>query len=239
MRNAILGGCLLAAAVLLASNVGYAHGTWVVKRSGAWTVVLGEGADDQGYNVAKVKKVTAYSKDFTPTRVVLDARQEYVTLNPPKDAAILVVEFDHGYWTKGGDGKYVNKPMTEVPGAKAASRNLKYNVAYLDPAVQPKALDELPIQIVPLVNPASLKQGDTLEVQVLHQGKPLADAEIIVDVVGDLGNTVTTNADGKATVPVRNMGLNVIGVEPSFPLEGSDWATTTGYFATISFVAAK
>jgi len=229
----------MALAVLLAPNVGHAHGTWLAKRAGAWMVVLGEGADDQAYDTGKVKKITAYSKDSTPSQMDAEARQGYVTVNPPQDAVILVVEFDHGYWAKGADGKSVNKSMKEVPGAKAGSKNLKYNVAYLDAGVKPQAFAELPIQIVPLVNPASLKQGEELEVQVLYLGKPLADTAVIVDVVGDLDNEIRTDADGKATVPVRNMSLNVIGVEPSFPLEGNDMATTIGYFATISFYAAK
>lgn len=162
-----------------------------------------------------------------------------MVVKPATEVALLVVEFDHGYWSKGEDGKSINKPMTEVPGAKTANRTLKYNITYLDSTIEPKVLAELPIQIVPAVNPANLKQGDNLEVLVLYQGKPLADAEVIVDVVGDLDNVVRTDADGKATVPVRNMALNVIGIERAFPLESSELATATGYFTSISFVAAK
>ncbi|MDR1612318.1 MAG: DUF4198 domain-containing protein [Planctomycetota bacterium] len=239
MRNRLLagGGALVLALAL--SGIGHAHGIWVAKRFDVLTVVLGEGRDDQAYDTAKVKKVTGYSSEYAPVQVGIEARQGYVVVNPSKEAALLVVEFDHGYWSKGADGKYVNKPMPEVPGAKTANKTLKYNVVYLDPAVQPKVMAELPLQIVPAVNPAGLKQGDLLEVRVLYQGKPLADAEVIVDVAGDLGNTIKTDANGKAAVPVRNMSLNVIGVEQAFPLEGSDLATATGYFTSVSFVAAK
>lgn len=239
MRNGLLMGSFAIMFVLAVSGAGHAHGTWVAKRFDALTVVLGEGGDDQAYDTGKVKKVAGYSSDHTPVPVETEVRQGYVVVKPAKGAAMLVVEFDHGYWAKGEDGKYVNKPMPEVPGAKAASRTLKYNVTYLDAAIQPKAIAELPIQIVPAVNPAGLKQGDMLAVQVLYQGKPLADAEVIVDVAGDLDNTVKTDADGKAAIPVRNMALNVIGVEKAFPLEGSDLATSTGYFTSVSFVAAK
>lgn len=239
MRKWVTGGCLLLAFVVVSQSVAHAHGTWVAKRFDTLTVVLGEGPDDQAYDTAKVKKVSACSKEYSEVPVAVEARQGYVALKPAGDAAVLVVEFDHGYWAKGEDGKYANKPMNEVPGAKAGSRTLKYNVTYLNASVQPRALTDLPIQIVPAVNPAGLKQGDSLEVQVLYQGKPLADVEVIVDVPNDLDNTVKTDANGRATVPVRNMAQNVIGVETSFPLEGSELATSTGYFTTISFVAAK
>jgi uncharacterized GH25 family protein len=239
MGNRLLAGCLLAVFVLFSASRGHAHGIWLEKRFDALTVVLGEGGDDQAYDTGKVKKVSGYSKEHAPVQADIEARQGYVVVKPAAEAGILVVEFDHGYWTKGEDGKYVNKPMTEVPGAKASNQTLKYNVTYIDPAAQPKAFDELPVQIVPAVNPAGLKQGDMLEVQVLYKGKPLADVDIIADVPGDLDNVVKTDAGGKATLPVRNVGQNVIGVEPSFPLEGSELATKTVYFATISFLAAK
>ena len=71
----------------------------------------------------------------------------------------------------------------------------------------------LPLEIVPLQNPFSLKVGATLRVKVLFQQKPLHDAHLGWDVPGDgieHSGTVRTNAKGEALVPIAQTGLMTI-----------------------------
>lgn len=71
----------------------------------------------------------------------------------------------------------------------------------------------LPLEIVPLSDPFSLKAGATLSVRVLFQGKPLADANLGWDHPGDgapPSGTVRTDTHGVALVPVARTGLMTI-----------------------------
>jgi len=58
---------------------------------------------------------------------------------------------DNGYWSKGPDGKWVNKGRDEVPGAEESGRYIKYAVFLRESLKAP--LQPLPgqvLQIVPL-----------------------------------------------------------------------------------------
>ncbi len=71
----------------------------------------------------------------------------------------------------------------------------------------------LPLEIVPLRDPFTIKSGETLGVRVLFQGKPLADANLGWDHPGDgepPSGTVRTNEKGEALIPVARTGLMTI-----------------------------
>jgi len=71
----------------------------------------------------------------------------------------------------------------------------------------------LPLEIVPKHDPFGLKQGSTLKVQVLFQGRPLADANLGWDLPGDgeaPSGTVRTDANGEAFIPIAKTGLMTI-----------------------------
>lgn len=227
----------IAILALSASNV-YAHGVWVAKRHDKVHIVYGEGASDNAYPPAKVKRVRGFGVGGGAVDVAAQPMVDHVQLAPAADAAIIAVNFDNGYWSKDAEGKSINKPMNEVPGATGGNLVLKYNVTYLDAKAHPREIEGLDIQIVPSVNPAGLGMGDKLEVLVLRDGKPLADAPVIIDVVNDPETTINTGADGKAVLTIRNDGLNVIGVEIGFPMEEkSDKATGYSYFSSLAFVS--
>ena len=65
---------------------------------------------------------------------------------------------------------------------------------------------KLPIEIVPMVNPYTLKKGDKLIVKVLFRGIPLADAELSWSFPGKgntFAGTVITSETGEAKVPLE------------------------------------
>jgi uncharacterized GH25 family protein len=57
----------------------------------------------------------------------------------------------------------------------------------------------LKIEIVPLSNPSTLKPGDSLAVQLLFDGKPLADTQMELAVTKGTWAKLRTDAQGKAT----------------------------------------
>ncbi|MCP2620231.1 DUF4198 domain-containing protein [Candidatus Aminicenantes bacterium AC-334-K16] len=71
----------------------------------------------------------------------------------------------------------------------------------------------LPVEIVPLVNPYQLKEGDRLKIRVLFQGKPLAQAEVAWSYPGrgeEFAETTTTNNQGETVIPLEKAGPYVI-----------------------------
>ena len=79
-----------------------------------------------------------------------------------------------------------------------------------DSCLKPMNLD---IEIVPSVNPYSLKHGDKLEVTVLFKMKPLADTELSWSFPGQgetFAGTILTGKDGKAVVPLAKSGPYVL-----------------------------
>jgi uncharacterized GH25 family protein len=226
----------LALAVLLAGTAGAnAHGAWVAQRHGDLAVVYGHGAGDDAYKPEKVTAAKAATAAGEAREVRIVPQAKNALLDVPKDAATLTVVFDNGFWTKGADGKYVNKGKRDVPGGQGTSHSLKTNTTILAKGTAPKA-QGLPLEIVPLVDPLSLKMGDDLPVRVLYQGRPLSGVSLYPDYVNDgHAESGKTDADGRVTLFVRNDGLNVIGVSHSVPAPDHPDVDRVGLFATLSF----
>lgn len=236
MRKGKVIVALFLALIMGAMPAAYAHGVWLSVRCDKTCIVLGDGPKDNAYDPAMVTQVKGYDVDHKEVAVVVEPKDGHAQLSLPENVAIVAVNFDYGYWSKGPDGKYVNKPMDEVPGSSIGTHAVKFNTSYLDPEAEPKMIEGLDMQFVPSVNPASLNMGDTFEVQLLHKGKPMADTEVIFDVVNDLNGTALTDADGKVQVTVRNNALNVVGVEVAVPEDSPNVkCTRTKYFASLSF----
>ncbi len=212
-----------------------AHGIWVAQRQGDWAVVYGHGASDEAYKPEKVKSVVAYSASGETRTSNILRQPKNVLIEPAPDAVALTVTLDNGIWTKGPDGKSVNKPKTEVPGAQSASHSIKINTTVLKAGASFKATGQ-GLEIVPLVDPMSLKMGDDLPVQVFADGKPVAGVALAVDYVNDgHAQSSKTDENGKVTLFVRNDGLNVIGVSHVKATPGNPEADQVSYFATLSF----
>ena len=166
-------------------------------------------------------------------------RDRNAVIEAPKDAAVVAVMMDNGFWTKGADGKYVNAPKSTVPNPQASSRTIKLNThvrASTGGALKPSGAA---LEITPLVDVHALKVGADIPVQVFFEGQPLTNVALFPDYVNDANaRSVKTDAEGKATLFVRNNGLNVIGVAHNKPTPDSKDADRIGYFATLSFVIA-
>jgi uncharacterized GH25 family protein len=95
------------------------------------------------------------------------------------------------------------------------------------------------IEIVPQVNPYELKVGDTLPVNVLFEGKPLADVQVGAgyDRFGKQGFSFTTRTDnnGLAKIPLANAGrwfVHVLHMQPAADPKEAEWES---FWATLTF----
>lgn len=227
----------MAAALLLGSAFdAMAHGIWIAQRHGDLAIVYGHGASDEAYDPGKVAQVIGHLEDGTTAPAATEDHGNHVLVTPPENAAVLTATMDNGYWSEGPDGKWVNKPKSEVDGAKQGGRYLKHTVAILDHSPLAAKAKGMTLEIVPDRDPSELSAGDELGVTVLLGGKPLADTLVVQEYTTDSENkSVRTDAKGRASVTIRNNGLNVIAVSADEPSQEPEKADRVGHFATLSF----
>ena len=202
---------LLAVCAMALPGTAMAHGVWFARRSDRIQLVCGEGWKDN-----------AYDPDGLPS----------------DDLAAVYLEMDYGYWSNNADGEWIPKPMDEVEGSTIGTHALKYSMNYFKPVTEVKALDGVLYQFVPSVDPSTLNVGDEFTVQLLNNGEPMADVDIIPDVLNHHTETIKTDENGMATVTASNGGVNVIGCEMVVPYEneGVDQkATRSKVFVSLSF----
>ena len=111
----------------------------------------------------------------------------------------------------------LNKQLEAAKSSTSNSREMytKFAKTYVV-AGQPTAIFNQPlglkIEIVPLADPAVLKPGSTLPVQLLYNGKPLADVQMEIatstkpTVKATLKIAGRTNAEGKLDILIENPG---------------------------------
>ena len=211
-----------------------AHGLWIAQVNGDMTFSYGHsGTDSDAYSGDKIVQAFGFKADGGKADLATKKHENYVTADT-KDVAVVAGVMDNGYWAKDKDGQWVNKRGDQVDGAKSSARSLKYTVAYLDDAakVQPAGLE---LEIVPDVNPATLKEGDELAVQVQYQGKALEGAKVSSNYFDDHAPTVTTDKDGRATLKVAGHTFNIIAV--GHKVEGSDPFEGVSHHSTLTFNA--
>ncbi|MCA1298458.1 DUF4198 domain-containing protein [Stappia indica] len=221
-----------------AVQVANAHGVWVAERWGELGLVYGHGASDDPYDPAKVATAKALDETGKPVPVQVVKQESHVLLAPESEAAVVLVDFDNGFYTEGSDGKWVNRPKSEVEGARQAGRYFKHTLAIRHLHGEMPKLPEQDLQIVPLGNPTELSAGKPLRLRVLYKGKPLAGARLIADYVNMSETKLdATDPSGEVEITVRNNGLNVIAVAHEVPLENDPDADRIQHFATLSFEA--
>mgnify|MGYP001001862759 CR=1 FL=1 len=212
-----------------------AHGVFFANRIDMHTLVLGEGPLDNAYNPACVQNIDAYDVNFQPTTVERMDGEKNVSIVPGDDLGVTATFFDYGYFAKTTDGKVIpTRDYSDIENLMAVTYAYKYNVHYWSMDVKPAGLYNVPIQIVPVVNPLMLRRGDTLRLRIYKDGAPYANAPVIADVLGNLSSVIRADENGYVSVRVSNDGLNVIGVEVALPT--ADVNVTKKVFSSLSFI---
>jgi uncharacterized GH25 family protein len=90
--------------------------------------------------------------------------------------------------------------------------------------------------IIPQADPLSLEPDAPLPVRVLWEGQPIANVKLFGDYIGRPGDiSATTDDDGRATLVIRNEGLNVIAAKRTLKAKGQPGIDEEESIATLSF----
>lgn len=97
------------------------------------------------------------------------------------------------------------------------------------------------IEIVPYNNPAFLKVGDQLEVQLLYNGKPLRGNRIMATYENysskpeDYAQTVETDKNGKAWFKITNPGIWIIRSNHMIAIKDDPKANWESFWSNMTF----
>lgn len=243
------------ASSMFAATVAQAHGIWFAERSSQLAIVYGIGADDLDMvkRLPKIVSFTGYDDEWKKVDAELMAAGPVVIVAGDDFPAGVSAVMDNGVWSWTPEGEILPKGRDEVPNAVRAERTVKYAVAVR--GMLPKNFPNLKtqrLQIIPVAEytPAlvdgeydmhgtemPVEAGDHLKVKVVYEGKPVAGAKVLTEVVTDPdAPVVITDKDGFATIRVRNQGLNVVGALYDGPSDEPKRFDKIEHFATLSFV---
>ncbi|WP_369958785.1 DUF4198 domain-containing protein [Pseudomonas benzenivorans] len=226
----------LLAAALFIGQVD-AHGLWTEQRRGNIETIYGHGAEDNAFKPEKISGAWAYDISGKMIPVTVERLADHARLQPLKSPAVLAVALDNGAWSLTPDQQWINQGRSQVPNSTQSLHTFKYSLAIYAEGAKLPELAQLKMVILPETDPLRVGPGKPLPVRVLVDGKPAAGVELIGDYRGAPHQvSAVTDAEGRAQVPVRNAGLNVISAEVELPVKNDADIETRGLFASLTFL---
>ena len=225
---------------VFASSASQAHGIWFAQRATQLALIYGVGADDLDSvkRLPLIEKVAGYDAEWKPVPTSLRVAGPLVLVDSEGEPVVVAAVMQNGIWSKTPDGEWVKKGRDEVPDAKISEKTIKYAVHIRAPLSAPMPpLPDQTLQIVPVDAGIPEQMGRPLQLRVLFQGKPVANARVLTDFVNDPdGQPVKTGADGAVTINIRNQGLNVVTAIFDGPADEPTKVDKVEHLATLSFV---
>ncbi len=227
----------LLAGLFAAAGSAQGHGLWTEQRRGAIEVVYGHGAEDNVFKAQKISSAWAWDRQGRQIPVTVERLADHARLKPLRAPAGVAVVLNNGAWSQTPDKKWVNEDRTKVRDAISSIHTWKYSLALYQEGTTLPPLKALRLVIVPQVDPLKVGPGKALPVQVLLDGKPVAGVELIGDYRGAPHQVAaTTDSEGRASVVVRNEGLNIIAASVTRPLAKDAPTAEEGLFTSLTFL---
>jgi nickel transport protein len=239
-RSSILIAALTLTSSLLTTSAAQAHGIWFAQRATQLALIYGVGADDLDSvkRLPLIETVAGFDADWQPVPTKLRVAGPLLLADSDSQPTVVTAVLFNGIWSRTPDGEWVKKGRDEVPNALISEKNYKYTVHINGPLTSPiPALPGQTLQIVPVTAALPDMLGKPLKLRVLFQGKPVAGARVLTDMVNDPdAKPLKTAADGTVTIKVRNQGLNVVAAIFDGPSNEPTKADKMEHLATLTFV---
>ncbi|WP_394559679.1 DUF4198 domain-containing protein [Aquipseudomonas alcaligenes] len=225
---------------LFACGQAAAHGLWTEQRRGNHEVIYGHGAEDDAFKAAKISAAWAYDGGGKMIPVSVQRLGDHARLQPLRTPAVLAVALDNGAWSQTPDKQWINQGRSQVPNSTHSLHTYKYSLAIQQAGAKLPDLSKLRLAIVPQSDPLAIGPGKPLRVRVLVDGKPMPGVKLIGDYRGMPDEvSASSDADGYATLTVRNAGLNVIAASVYVPVKGDADIDELGFFSSLTFVGSE
>lgn len=238
-RTIMVGGMqkialLLATALVMSVSTSSAHDYWIEKKGDGYAAVYGHGDTRLDYDPASLKKVTVYNAAGKTVDFKKEVQSKAIIIRPAGSACLIVADLESGYWSKTVYGlKNLPKRKSTRPiESFKAYHYSKSIVANGEAAVKP--MEGLKLDIIPMKNPLELKAGDTLQLKVLFEGKPLAGTTL----EGDHQKSGVTDKEGLVKVPLKK-GRQIFTAERRDPLKNDPDADFIETTTTLTFEVTR
>jgi len=211
---------LLVVLALLAAHHAYAHDLWLEKEAGGVVLQYGhkhsahEGEKLIEYPPLWVKEALCFDREGA--RVSFEARQGY-PYRMLGDCAVSYVLMSSGFWSKTPYGtKNVPKTEARLPikswlSYESTKRFDRWDEKLAKPLTQG-------LEITPLHDPLSLREGKKLRLMVSFEGQPVEG----VVVAYDGKPRGATGADGTLNIRIRHSGFQVLQASLTRPYSGAE-----------------
>jgi len=221
---------LLAATVAMGAAAATAHDYWIEKKGDGYAAVYGHGDQRLEYDPASLKKVTVYNAAGKTLDFRKELQSKAIIIRPAGSACLILADLESGYWSKTIYG-LKNLPKRKATRPIESFKAYHYSKSIIsagEAALKP--VEGLKLDIIPLKNPLDLKSGDSLQLKVLFEGKPLAGAT----VEGDHKKSGVTDKEGLVKVALKK-GRQIYTVEKRDPLKGDPDADFIDTTTTLTF----
>lgn len=156
------------------------------------------------------------------------------------DAGMVSATMLQGFRSSTPKGQYysMSKPEALAKFGKVETSTYRtlYAVVYTNDHEQPKSVGYA-LEPIPQFNPSKAKKGDSVPVQVLFKGKPLANAIIKDNHLSPTSQKIKTDVQGKANLIVANDGHNAWSVRHNLHYHDVRLADTAQYGFVLTFFA--
>jgi nickel transport protein len=200
-------------------------------QAGQFIVRFADEGKPIAYPASKLKRTWALSTTGQAVALQQTPAADFVRIAAPADAAMMALEFENGFFSRTTAGT-IEKPMNEVPNAVSAvwaKKAGKYITQWSAPVNKPVGLQ---LEIVPM-STALPKPGETIQVQVLWEGKPIEGMSVSK---GEKEPGEKTDANGMASFKVQ-AGSNFVWAERRIPVAGDPRYTTLAVATNLIFVS--
>lgn len=228
----------LAASLLMLASRAQAHDVVIVPEANQLRVRLGHPGDWQPVDLEKLLELQTMqdTQDIKETHAQLKRQGMDFVLKqkPTSKAQLAAARYDNGLWLElpaaGGEKpQWRNASRFMLPNATGGMASVKYAKAYRgnakDNAIYKRPAGHL-LELIPQTNPLTVAPGQTLAVQLLLNGKPLADtgielSDLKTKMKEDEIQRFKTDANGIANIPKLKTGVNTLAVDVKRPNDGS------------------
>lgn len=223
---------VLGCGAFVGSNVTAAHDAWVAPVEGpVFPVHFGHKAP-QDYVAEKVKTVTAFDANRLPLTVDVMRDATGASVRANGKPAMLLVEFDNGFYTK-VDGKSIQMSKRDAPPGSTTNHPVKSGKTIVQWAPWMAEPMGQRLEVLPLKVSGAPKAGSKFKVRILLDGKPVSGV-MVENNSNETGPK--TDADGLATLTLVK-GINRLSVDYDIPMPGDPETDKLGLNGSLVFMS--
>lgn len=234
MKKYIVFSVFLCAAIFLAAHPLFAHDMWLQKIEGGFLIALGHEGQTDPYESERLKEVVGYTENGWPVQLDIDREKEGCRVMADEAFCAVAALLDNRYWLKTIDGweNQRERKGLQIVEEGHSYKHTKHIVKWCDFLASPVGQR---FEIVPLKDPTSLKQGDSLPVRVFFEGKPVLKAR--VSKTSDMAKThdlEPVKDKSSVVVQIGPPGLQLINAKLVVPVKGKQviWFAASLTFRT-------